>query len=69
MKTGTGPSKEPDGFRKILLGRRPNVEVGTWGGCCSSNGVLGLSSVIFVSGEFFVLFGLLTTLFLGGCRG
>jgi len=69
MKTGTGPSKDPDAFRKILLGRRPNVEVGTWGGCCPSNGVLGLNSVVFVSGEFFVLFGLLATLFLGGCRG
>ena len=69
MKTGAGPSKEPDAFRKILLGRRPNVEVGTWGGCCPSSGVLGLSSVVFVSGEFFVLFGLLATLFLGGCRG
>jgi len=31
--------------------------------------VLGLSSGVFISGEFFVLFGLLVTLFLGGCGG
>ena len=71
VKTGAGasPSKEPSPLREILFGRRPNVEVGTWGDWCPSIGVLGLSSVVFASGEFLALFGLLATLFFGGCRG
>jgi len=66
---GAGPSRELGPLREILFGRRPNVEDGTWEGSFPSDGVLGLNSVVFVSGELLVLFGLLDTLFLGGCRG
>ena len=71
MKTGggAGPSEELGPLREILLGRRPNVEVGTWGDWFPSEGVPGLSSVVFVSGEFLAFLGLLATLFFGGCRG
>ena len=66
---GAVPSETPGPLREILFGRCPNVEVGTWGDWLPSGGVLGLNSTFFVSGELLVLFGLLGTLALGGCKG
>ena len=66
---GAGPSEELGPLREILLGRCPNVEVGTWGDWFPSEGVSGLSSGVFISGEFLALLESLATPFFGECGG